>query len=313
MNRCASDFADPATRARVIRKVLRITQHSCVAGPMNTAATRSLVRVDGARFVSRLSDAVRAHHSHSRLLVEEVSQTQTGRAVKMQKAPAMRFDPRTNVGTVRLFTYVMAPGEHWTFRPEWVKRCRDRLAAWTARGCRGLIVDLRRHHGGSYRPGLDAIGAELFRDQALFEWVDPRGKSTVEFYDGQRQRSARSTTSTVADMPFPVAVLIGEGTASSGEILASAFVGKRGARTFGAATAGGLSVNEGFDVHRSAACRVELLLTVRRVRTSDGVLHTSERLTPDVITNDPEGAARSWILSSSKRADAARTLKASPR
>jgi hypothetical protein len=72
----------------------------------------------------------------------------------------------------------------------------------------------------------------------------------------------------------PVAVLIGQGTASSGEVLAAAFRGRPGARSFGAPTSGVSSGNRTFPLADGAA----LVLTVAATSDRLGQVHTGPLL-----------------------------------
>ena len=99
---------------------------------------------------------------------------------------------------------------------------------------------------------------------------------------------------------FRIALLLGPGTASSGELVAAAFHGK-GSRTrsFGLPTAGLLTAN---GEHRRTFGDVEarLLLTERLVvvardggRAPAGA--PSDRLVPDVRTDSPLADAVAWL------------------
>jgi len=89
-----------------------------------------------------------------------------------------------------------------------------------------------------------------------------------------------------------VAVVVSARTFSSGEIAAAMLQGKAGVRTFGrsASTQGALSVNQVIEVAQG----IQLILTVRHVRTSDGRLHSDEILHPDEISDSPVEAAVRW-------------------
>lgn len=272
--------------------------------------------VSDERFLAELGRAVSRYHNHSRLLVTvPVGASRTPpRHIKQQKPPGLVWDAPTLIGRVTLFTYSLEPGEAWDSQPEkHVARVRKTLAKWLAAGMVGLIVDLRNHHGGSYRPGLHALGGLLLHGSPLMRWVGSPtatgmwGKDTLVYYDGAKEQhfkwkpsSASRAQRERASAPVPVAVLVGPGTASSGEILASCFQGKPRMRSFGAATAGGLSVNQGWFVGPG----IELLLTIRLVCTMDGLCHMDERLMPDRLTKDPLGEAIVWLGAMAKHPQA---------
>lgn len=290
---------------------------NCISGPLplsvRSALRRAAGELDAPSFFELLDRAIRAHHSHSRLMSMQSQQSlrlpsppSEGRRPRLQRAPDMRWDAASRVAFLRFFTYVMDSGSPWDARPPFVERCRAKLDAWLSRmDCRGLVIDLRKHHGGSYRPAMHSLGRHVLSRTVLFRWRSPRGTESVEAYDGEKQTTTRvvpryvdAARTNAHSCPVPIAVLIGAGTASSGEIVAAMLAGKEGVRTFGAQTAGALSVNEGFPFD---ARRVQLLLTVRHVRTTDSVLHVAETLVPDEVTHAPEQRAVQWIMETGGR------------
>jgi C-terminal processing protease CtpA/Prc len=297
----------PAERRRIIRRVIKTTASDGVAGTFEPSHAL-MMACDASSsddiFVDRLNDAVQTYHSHSRILR---ASTQNGvptyKHVKRQKQPDLKWDEDALVGRITLYTYVLEPDECYDPRPvKHVDRVRKTLTKWLLAGMRGLVVDLRKHHGGSFRPGLHAIGGHILRGSPLHRWVTQPtsggswGIDQLLSYDGDRICYSDTPKTGIKGHPLPpvpVAVLLGPGTASSGEIIAACLHNKPGMRSFGAPTAGALSVNQGFALGNG----LELLLTVRNVCTTDGACHTDERLVPDVLTPDPELAATTWLAS----------------
>ena len=90
----------------------------------------------------------------------------------------------------------------------------------------------------------------------------------------------------------PIAILTDEWTASSGEAVLVAFRGMENVRTFGAATAGYVSVNTVYQLYDG----VQLWLTIAAdvaPRTSE--VFCEDPISPDVLTNEPEKEAAAWI------------------
>jgi hypothetical protein len=315
---------DPVARKRLVSGVTRIATRNGVAGKFETPPHLSLWAADpsvsDARFLGALQRAVKTYHSHSRLIFHAPLDPATAHAIHAsrrrrivnRKPPGLAWDARTRIGRVTLFTHWKLPGEPWDNRPEEHVACAHRaLERWQAAGMRGLIVDLRSHHGGSFRPGLHALGGLLLRGSPLMRWVSRPTDSgsgtwkvdTLVSYDGDKELHSASNQTrsppTVprlprshGPLPLPVALVIGPGTSSSGEILAACLHGKPRVRSFGAPTGGALSVNEGFKV----APLIELMLTTRLVCTMDGVCHTDQRLVPDQRSKDPLADAEAWLL-----------------
>ena len=172
------------------------------------------------------------------------------------------------------------------------------IEALEARGTCGWIVDLRGNGGGNMWPMLNGLEALLgtgpfgaFGDAAdavSSRWVRRDGRIVDEpvndwdVTDGSTGRLAGA----------PVAVLLGPGTASSGEMTAIAFRGRARTRTFGAATAGLTTANAG---HRLPD-GYRLLITTTGALDGAGALVTG-RLQPDEATAPDQTLPRAldWL------------------
>lgn len=170
--------------------------------------------------------------------------------------------------------------------------------AFSARVCRGLkdmageassgmILDLRQNPGGNMWPmmnglfpllGSGDIGAFRDADGDLMPWKD------------------RIVASCSDDMTaMPVAVLIGRGTVSSGEAVATAFKGRPGTRFFGKPSAGLSTGNRLFPLPDGSG--LLLTSTVDVDRTGEAF---PSGLTPDVLIDDGQDAiaiASAWLRS----------------
>lgn len=298
-------------RKKMLRTIVRITSKEGVAGSFEVTpklwALTSDEAASDAKFLSQVQRAVRQYHPHSSLLFHSSSPPPAAgipSRVHRNKIPKLSWDARTRIGCVTLFTHVLTPDNQ--MRPDnHVGRVHRALAKWQAAGMVGLIIDLRKHHGGTYRVGLHAIGGFLLRGSHLMGWTSGQipGCSKDDqliWYDGEKEHFSKLTSESWSRAklatPFeplvPVAVLIGRGTSSSGEIIAAALHKKPRIRSFGEATGGALSVNGGYIV----APGIELLLTARIVCTMDGACHLNEELLPDQKTMDPMGEAIAWLL-----------------
>jgi C-terminal processing protease CtpA/Prc len=115
----------------------------------------------------------------------------------------------------------------------------------------GWIIDLRLNGGGNIRPMLGGLAA-FFQDGTIGYYIDQNGKATDEasfkngdfMMDGQLQASVKSKIPPLVNAK--VAVLIGAGTASSGEGVAAAFQQRSNTRLFGQESAGLANATNGF-------------------------------------------------------------------
>jgi hypothetical protein len=161
----------------------------------------------------------------------------------------------------------------------------------------GWIVDLRRNSGGNLWPMLLGVGP-LAGDGDAGAAAYPDGRRVPFWYrDGRvglgdyvQLRVTRPYRLRRSD-PY-VAVLLGERTASSGEILAGAFRGSPRRRTFGAPTSGLATGNKNFSLPDGAT----LVLTVSATsdRTGNVVLGPLE---PDEVVPESSAldAATAWL------------------
>ena len=175
-------------------------------------------------------------------------------------------------------------------------------------GVCGWVVDLRQNTGGNLWPMLAGLGP-LLGEGELAASVYPDGRRVAVWYrDGQAgfgdytQLRVRSPYRLRA--VTPVAVLIGPATASSAEVLAVAFRGRPGIRSFGAPTRGLSAGNRTFGLADGAS----LVLTVAATGDAAGQVFAAA-LAPDELVaatgragatgsaGDPAlAAATAWLL-----------------
>jgi len=162
----------------------------------------------------------------------------------------------------------------------------------------GWIVDLRTDSGGNMWPML--AGLDPLLGPAPFGFfVSPHGATQpwTRTKDGVSAVAASAVPAAtpvfaLAQAAAPVAVLIGPGTASSGEMTAIALIGRPGVRVFGGNSAGFLSGNVVLPLPDGAHIAVtEVLIRDRSGKDYTDAIH------PDVVT-DPgaaEAAAKAWL------------------
>jgi hypothetical protein len=213
------------------------------------------------------------------------------------RAPEVQMRP-DGIAVLRLFT-VGSPSQDELVA--YARGLRAGIADVAARHPRAWIVDLRGHGGGNMWAGLAGITSLLhgpkvgaFVNRAgTTTWVAERGEAGLE-------GNAIVDTQQPAEEPFdgPVAVLIGPGTASSGEAIAVAFEGRPRTRVFGAPTMG--DTNNGVATHVLSDGTV---FGIAESRNADRTGHVREgAILPDVATDTPADdpappqAAIEWLL-----------------
>jgi carboxyl-terminal processing protease len=180
-----------------------------------------------------------------------------------QGAPAQALMPSWRLEG-RRFGVLSLPGLNTFNDPEGKKAFEYRLVARNgltqmdkSKIC-GWIIDLRENDGGNMWPmlaGLDPLlGPSPFGE---FPEANGRKEKWVRAH-GNIYPTAETVTETPPHFQLkhgnaPVAVLVGPRTASSGEMTAIAFVGRKDTRLFGSPTAGFTSANKTFMLSDGAA------------------------------------------------------------
>ncbi|MGK5027180.1 S41 family peptidase [Janthinobacterium sp. RB2R34] len=193
-----------------------------------------------------LKDVVRLlGDPHSRFLtVEEIRILDASKARERAGSPsddhaidAILLAP--DLAYVKLFSKAPVTREA---RQRYAHQVRDVLRDMHERGARRWIVDLREQSGGSTGP-LIAGFRPLYGNIDVGYTVDRNGKRRRWAFGIPADSDDQEPYFTGADPIFdgvrePVALLIGNRTASAGEALLTAFLQRPHSATFGAATAG---------------------------------------------------------------------------
>lgn len=158
----------------------------------------------------------------------------------------------------------------------------------------GWVVDLRHNPGGSMLPMLAGL-RPLLGDGVLGGFRDAQGKVSA----------FHAASPLDPDLPggpalekAPVAVLLGPRTASSGEVVAIAFRGRPGTRSFGQPTAGLSTGNSSFRLPDGSRIFLTTAVDVDRAGHTygDRVAPDQPVAAPDSAQGDPTlDAARAWL------------------
>lgn len=161
------------------------------------------------------------------------------------------------------------------------------IARESAAGACGAIVDLRGNDGGDMGPMVAGLSALVPDEEVL--WFDGRHWSSAVSVNGGSVTGG-GTPITVDAGPkadIPVAVLVDDGTASSGEATMLIFRGLENSRSFGTPTAGYASANTVYDFPGGAS----LMLTIATDRDRTGASHLDDPVAPDQVTEPADAAA----------------------
>ena len=183
----------------------------------------------------------------------------------------------------------------------------DGIRDLRAQGACGWVVDLRVNSGGNMWPMLAAIGPVLGEGEAgafvgsgrRTAWGYRGGKSLI-MANALGHHTVVNPTPPAATLE-PVAVLIGKRTASSGEAIAIAFVGRPQTRFFGDPTWGVPTANQSLPMVDGAWLAITVALDSDRTgKTYNGPINPDEEVRvqwTEVRTEKDSGipVARKWV------------------
>lgn len=141
-------------------------------------------------------------------------------------------------------------GSNTTKMKQWANLLTDSLCKLEAQQPRAYIIDLRMNNGGNSEPMWQALKNLLGENNRTY-MANARKKILPDENDSA---TLAYKAAAVPDHPcvfrknIPVAVLIGPGTASSGEIMALSFTTRAHTKLFGEPTIGVANVTNGFPV-----------------------------------------------------------------
>jgi carboxyl-terminal processing protease len=161
--------------------------------------------------------------------------------------------------------------------PSVVDTIEQDVSKFQAAGVQGLVLDLRGNSGGRIDVGTRLLGHFLAPGSSVYEEVDRGGETRTHF-------SPRGG----AQYNLPLVVLVDGGTASMGEIFASAVQEHGAATILGSNTAGSVAAAQVFGLPDGAGLQV----TVYEIRSADGKPLNKVGVVPDeVIDPDPVAVA----------------------
>ncbi len=240
---------------------------------------------------------LKPYHKHSFILTNQLDTDETDIDWDIygppRRLPNIFWDRRNKIGRIEYFKFINQPGTNKEIASDSakiVRLVRQNLKKWKLLGMRGLIIDLRKHKGGDFRPLVKSLRRDVIGDASLFSWTNVKVSKTMKKW----VNSSMKFTKFKGDlkMKLPIAILIGRDTTSSGELCAAIFKGRSNTRSFGQKTYGNFSSNEDFELSK----KYTLVLTVNLTQTAD-MEFGDEFLRPDKRTRKPVSEAKKWIIS----------------
>jgi carboxyl-terminal processing protease len=159
--------------------------------------------------------------------------------------------------------------------PSVVETIEQDVVKFQAAGVQGLVLDLRGNSGGRIDVGTRLLSHFLSPGSTVYEEVNRGGENRAHF-------SSRSA----AQYNLPLVVLVDGGTASMGEIFASAVQEHGAATVLGSNTAGSVAAAQVFGLPDGAGLQV----TVFEILSADGKPLNKVGVVPDEVIA-PDSAA----------------------
>jgi len=253
-------------------------------------------------FYEKLNNFIRKYHDHSRLIITKKLNSDNNiykNIIRYKNSKIWRkvpdFELKNNIGIIKFYKFIMTGGGNFIDpidikdRNKIVEVVTNKLEDWlNNKNIKGLIIDFTKHDGGTFRPIALSFGKYF---DTLFRFYQDKEKesSWTSFLENKLVDIKYKSNKNY--FPKPIAIIIGSGTCSSGEISAGIFYGKPNIKFFGEPSCGALSVNEGHIINDN----LELILTTALFQTTDKKIHYDEKLYPDIETNNPTKEAIKWI------------------
>ncbi|RNI27875.1 hypothetical protein EFA69_17430 [Rufibacter immobilis] len=165
---------------------------------------------------------------------------------------------------------------------DYASRLQAKIKELDAQNPIGWIVNLSHNPGGNLWPmlagigplvGEGVLGAFLTVDGACSPWMYEEGEVRV----GEEVLLKVPNPYTIKDKQAPIALLVDERTASSGEAILVSFMGRPDTKSFGEPTAGLSTANKNFTLVDSA----QLVLTSAVFTDRNGRIY-GKKIVPDV-------------------------------
>lgn len=212
------------------------------------------------------------------------------------------FAPRIDPGRTGYVAIPALAAEDSALQVQYATVLQSALASLAHHSPCGWIIDLRENTGGNMWPMLAGLGP-LLGDGVAGKFV---GEDTVTwgYWSGQAKQGKYALTTVpqpVGILPHrPVAVLVSERTASSGEAILLALRSRADARTFGSASAGLASANATYALPDGSWIAITTSLTADRLgNTYLGPVppDVSVPSSADGSADPVVAAASEWLLS----------------
>ncbi|MDT9000632.1 S41 family peptidase [Paucibacter sp. APW11] len=294
VSRLDPEVPDPGAAVREVATLLRA--HALNAGKVNWDAALNQAQATAASS-GRQSALDRALQQLVAALQDGHSQYLSSNAAKAYQAPASAgglSEPTFRVlpaqaGEAPVVELLSFLSDNPSVGEQQSKALAQALLAVSASQPCGLIVDLTQHHGGNMWPALMGLEALLPTGPLAYVVKADGSREPITVPPLNGASAALATKQPV----HALAVLIGPGTASSGEFIAAALQAHPKTRSFGMPSAGLTTGNQLFELKHSGGL---LAVAVSKLAGLDGRV-IAGAIEPDVRVDEAQAraAAQAWV------------------
>jgi C-terminal processing protease CtpA/Prc len=166
-------------------------------------------------FIKRLNKYLKKYHHHTFVSIKEKD--------KYNENTMPKFELKKNIGIIKFYSFTSSSNGRNNDKDykKIVKLVNDKLTEWFEIKIKTLIIDFRKHQGGSFYPIAEIFGKYF---PTLFGFYSNNDITWLSFNEKLLFNTSLSNKNL---FPIPIKVIIGKKTASSGEFSSAIFYGKK--------------------------------------------------------------------------------------
>ncbi len=245
-------------------------------------------------FISFINKQLKKFHKHSMIVLNNKEEEES---YNSRQLPKFYWDNKNKIGRITFFHFYMGSNEKQNMKDELmiIQLTRYYIDLWKKKKINGLIIDLRKHIGGSFYPFTMSL-APILINTTIFGWnkkiVNKKDECWINFDENMNLSYNKKFKTKKLFCNFPIAVILSNKTASAGEFSAAIFKGRDNTKFFGQRSKGLLSVN----TTRNINDNIKIVFPTKYLTSVDGFFYKKEYLDVDINTNKPILYSKKWIL-----------------
>jgi len=289
---CSSSKEKVLTPKKYLNEVLEIVEKNSInkdSVDFKTIKSNALLKLSNVNSIEDCYPIINSilrelGDNHSFFMSKEQVNNWKSTSKKSDKSNLINFSGKllnNNIGYIKMNGF--SSGDSISIQ-KYADSLQKKIKSIDNKNLNGWILDLRENTGGNCWPMLTGIGP-LLGNGICGYFVDKKGNKSSWFYKDGESGVNETTITKVSNQPYklydknnPIAILTGYKTASSGEVVVTAFHNKENTKFFGEKTAGLSTGNQNFDLSDGSM----ILLTTSIYADRKGIIFGAE-IEPDEI------------------------------